>query len=178
MKHLQLKKSVISAMLLALCLVLPFLTLQNPELGNMLSLIHLPVLLCGLICGPLWGFGVGLTAAPLRSLIFSAPPVPKCFFMAPEMAAYGLVCGILYRIFPKKLPFYYLNLLISMVAGRFVYGIVTYIVTVAEGGTFLFQSFLTATVLTSLPGILLQLVLIPLLLMALTKAGQLPLSKK
>ncbi len=178
MKHIQIKKLVISAMMLALALVLPFLTLQNPELGNMLSLIHMPILLCGFLCGPVWGCGVGLVAAPLRSLIFGMPPVPKCFFMAPELAVYGLICGILYRIFPKKLPFYYITLLIAMLAGRVVYGFVSFITTVAGGGTFLLEAYLTTSVLTSIPGVLLQLVLIPLILAALARTGQLPLERK
>ena len=101
MKHLQIKKLVISAMMLALCLLLPFLTGQIREIGRMLSPMHLPVLICGYVCGPVWGFAVGLVAAPLRSMIFSMPAVPECFFMAAELAVYGLMSGLFYRIFPK-----------------------------------------------------------------------------
>ena len=176
MKHIQIKKLVISAMMLALCLLLPFLTGQIREIGRMLAPMHLPVLVCGYVCGPVWGFAVGLVAAPLRSMIFSMPAVPECFFMAAELAVYGLMSGLLYRIFPKKLPFYYVSLLISMVSGRLLYGILHFAVAGIGGSSYLFETFLTATVLGSIPGILLQLILIPLILAGLKRAGLLPLS--
>ncbi len=177
MKHIQLKKMVIAAMMLALCLILPFLTGQIREIGKMLTPMHFPVLLCGYICGPVWGFAVGLVAAPLRSMIFGMPQVPECFFMAAELAVYGLMSGMLYRIFPKKLPFYTISLLLSMVSGRILYGILHFLVAGIEGERYLFQTFLAASLLGSIPGIVLQLILIPLILMGLTRAGQLPLEK-
>ena len=175
MNHLQIKKLVISAMMLALCLLLPFLTGQIREIGRMLAPMHLPVLICGFICGPVWGFAVGLVAAPLRSMIFSMPAVPECFFMAAELAFYGLMSGLLYRIFPKKLPFYYVSLLISMVTGRIIYGITHLFVAGLNGNTYLFETFIGATLLGSIPGIILQLILIPLILAGLKRAGQIPL---
>ena len=90
MRH-SVKKLVYSAMCLALCLVLPFLTGQIPEVGAMLLPMHLPVLLCGFLCGGGWGALVGFTAPMLRHLIFSMPPMPGCISMAFELAAYGLV---------------------------------------------------------------------------------------
>ncbi len=175
MKHLQIKKLVISAMMLALCLLLPFLTGQIREIGRMLAPMHLPVLICGYVCGPVWGFAVGLVAAPLRSMIFSMPAVPECFFMAAELAVYGLMSGLFYRIFPKKLPFYYVSLLISMVSGRILYGILHFAVAGIQGNSYLFETFLAATVLGSIPGMILQLVLIPLILAGLKRTGYLPL---
>ncbi len=175
MKHIATKKLVISAMMLALCILLPFLTGQIREIGRMLAPMHLPVLLCGFICGPVWGFAVGLIAAPLRSMMFSMPAVPECFFMAAELAVYGLLSGIFYRIFPKKLPFYALSLLISMVGGRIVYGILHFAVAGIQGETYLFETFLSMSVLGSIPGMILQMVLIPLILSGLKRAGQLPL---
>lgn len=175
MKRLQIKKLVISAMMLALCLLLPFLTGQIREIGRMLSPMHLPVMICGYICGPVWGFAVGLVAAPLRSMIFSMPAIPECFFMAAELAVYGLMSGLLYRIFPKKLPFYYISLLISMIAGRIVYGIAHLLIAGIQGGTYLFETFLAMSVLGSIPGMILQLLLIPLVLAGLKRAGYLPL---
>ncbi len=176
MKHIYIKKLVIAAMMLALCLLLPFLTGQIREIGRMLAPMHLPVLICGFVCGPFWGMAVGLAAAPLRSMMFSMPAVPECFFMAAELAVYGLMSGLFYRIFPKKLPFYYLSLLISMVSGRMIYGILHFAVAGIRGEAYLFETFLAATVLGSVPGMILQIVLIPLILAGLKRAGQLPLT--
>ncbi len=175
MKHLQIKKLVISAMMLALCLLLPFLTGQLREIGRMLSPMHIPVLICGFLCGPVWGFAVGLCAAPLRSMLFAMPAVPECFFMAAELAVYGLMSGIFYRVFPKKLPFYYISLLISMISGRIIYGALHFLVAGITGEPYLFKTLLSVTVLGAIPGIILQLILIPLILEGLKRAGQLPL---
>ena len=89
MKKSSIRTLVIAAMLLALALLLPFLTGQIPRIGSMLSPMHLPVLLCGFLCGPFWGLAVGVVAAPLRFMLFGMPQAPMCFFMAAEMAAYG-----------------------------------------------------------------------------------------
>ena len=104
--HQNILKMTASALCLALCLVLPFLTLQMPEIGSMLLPMHIPVLLCGFICGWKWGLGVGFAAPLVRSLIFGKPflyPVAVC--MALELAAYGFVCGLMYRLLPKKKPY-------------------------------------------------------------------------
>ena len=104
MKRTSIRTLVISAMLLAVALLLPFLTGQIPEIGSMLSPMHLPVLLCGFLCGPIWGFAVGAVAAPLRYLLFGMPQMPMCLFMAAEMASMAClpVCFILFsrRKFP------------------------------------------------------------------------------
>ena len=89
--------------MLALALVLPFLTGQIPEIGSMLCPMHLPALLCGFMCGWPWGLAVGLISPLLRSVIFGMPPMfPTAVSMAFEMAAYGAVSGLLYRLLPKK----------------------------------------------------------------------------
>ena len=69
------KKLVLSAFFLALGLVLPFLTGQIPEIGNMISPMHFPVMLCGFICGGPYGALVGLILPPLRFLLFQMPPL-------------------------------------------------------------------------------------------------------
>ncbi len=101
-KHI--KKLVYSAVFLALCMVLPFLTGQIPEIGQALSPMHIPVLLCGFACGWPWGLAVGLIAPILRSLIFQMPPMwPNAVSMAFELAAYGFCSGILYKVLPSKI---------------------------------------------------------------------------
>lgn len=170
MKRTSIRTLVISAMLLAVALLLPFLTGQIPEIGSMLSPMHLPVLLCGFLCGPIWGFAVGAVAAPLRYLLFGMPQMPMCLFMAAEMAVYGLLAGLLYSIFPKKIPYLYISLILSMIGGRLVYGAVQWVVIGSGGGTYTLNMFLASTIIGSWPGILLQIVLIPVIMIALKRA--------
>ena len=102
-KYNSLLKMILAAFFLALAYVMPFLTGQIPEIGSMLCPMHLPVLLCGFVCGAPYGLAVGLAAPVLRSLTLGMPPLfPVAFAMAFELAAYGLISGVLYRLFPKK----------------------------------------------------------------------------
>ena len=162
------KKLVYSAMCLALCLVLPFLTGQIPQVGSMLLPMHIPVLLCGFLCGGGWGAAVGVTAPLLRHMLFSMPPAPACYSMALELAVYGLVVGLLYKRLGKGVRSIYVSLICAMVAGRLVWGAAQ--VALLGLGKFPFSAFLAGAVTGALPGILLQLVLIPLLVRALDKA--------
>lgn len=171
MKNKPLRSLVIAAMLLAAALLLPFLTGQNRMLGNMLCLMHLPVLLCGILCGPLFGFAVGLVAAPLRFLIFGMPFMPLCLFMSVELAVYGALSGLLRRAFPEKLPYLLLNLVLSMLGGRLAYGIAWWAVGTVGSSPFTMSAFLTTSFVKALPGIALQLIFIPILVTALERGG-------
>ncbi|MBR6573443.1 MAG: ECF transporter S component [Clostridia bacterium] len=162
------KKLVYSAMCLALCLVLPFLTGQIPQVGSMLLPMHIPVLLCGFLCGGGWGAAVGFTAPLLRHVLFSMPPAPGCYSMAFELAVYGLVVGLLYKRLGKGMKSIYISLICAMVAGRVVWGVTQ--VAILGLGSFPFSAFVAGAVTSAIPGILLQLVLIPLLVGALDKA--------
>ena len=166
---LPLRRLTYSAVFLALALVLPFLTGQIPEIGSMLCPMHLPVLLCGFVCGWSWGLGVGLAAPLLRTLLFGMPPVYTAIAMAFELAAYGAVSGALYHCLPKKKASIYAALLIAMVAGRVVWGVVRFCMAGLQHSTFSFAAFLSGAVTAAIPGIVLQIVLIPLLVMALSK---------
>ena len=96
-KHTSLKNLVLSAMFLAIGLVLPFFIGQIPAIGKMLLPMHIPVLLCGLICGWQWGLGVGFVLPLLRSVLFGFPAMyPNAIGMAFELSVYGLVIGYLY----------------------------------------------------------------------------------
>ena len=163
-------KLVYSAVCLALAVVLPFLTASNMALGNMLCLMHIPVLLCGFLCGWPWGLAVGIASPLLRHLIVGMPPFPTCIAMACELGVYGFTAGFLYKIFPKKAGFIYLALGLSMLAGRVVNGAANLIITGVTGSEYTWSTFLTASFVTALPGIGIQIVLIPLLVLALKKA--------
>lgn len=164
------KKMILSALFLALSFVLPFLTGQIPKFGAMLCPLHIPVLLCGFICGWPYGLAVGFIAPLFRSLTLGMPPLfPTAAAMAFELVAYGAVSGIMHRLLPKKKPYIYVSLLTAMVVGRLVWGTAMFMLLASSGGTFTFSAFLTGAILGSLPGILVQIVLIPLLVMSLSK---------
>ena len=170
MKHNDVKKLVLAAMFLALALVLPFLTGQIPEVGSMLCPMHFPVILCGFFCGWPWGLAVGLIAPVLRSLMFGMPPMfPVAISMAFELAAYGAVSGMLYSKLPRNKVSIYISLLTAMVAGRLVWGLARFVCAGLDVSAFGLAAFWAGAVTTAIPGIIAQIVLIPILVMALEK---------
>ena len=165
------KKLVLSALFMALGIILPFFTGQIPQVGSMLLPMHIPVLLCGFICGWQDGLAVGAVTPLLRSALFGMPPMmPTAAAMAFELAVYGAVTGILYNKLPKKNGNIYVSLLGAMLAGRVVWGIVCIPLYGIGGNAFSFQMFLAGAFINAVPGILLQIVLIPAIMMALKKA--------
>jgi riboflavin transporter FmnP len=166
--HTQVKKMVLAALFLALAYVMPFLTGQIPEVGARLCPLHIPVILCGFICGPAWGAAVGFIAPVLRSVILGMPPLfPTALCMTFELAAYGAVTGVMHRILPKNKGSIYLSLLTAMVAGRGIWGAAMFVCMGATGGSFPFAAFLAGAVTNAIPGIAVQIVLIPILVMVL-----------
>lgn len=164
------KNLVFSAVFLTFALLLPFLTGQIPAIGSMLLPMHIPVLLCGYFCGWPYGLAVGAVAPLLRSVIFGMPPMfPIAVAMAFELAVYGLMTGLLYKRFPQKTGYIYAALLISMAAGRVVWGAVSYVFYGFGDTAFSWEMFMGGAVLKALPGIALQLILIPILVMVLNK---------
>ena len=175
---LRVRKMTYAALFLAIALVLPFITGQIPEIGSMLCPMHIPVLLCGFLCGWPWGLAVGFIAPLLRSVLFGMPAMfPGAVSMAFELATYGCLAGWLYARLPRKTAFTYLTLLISMVAGRIVWGIARLILAGLTDNSFTWAMFLAGAVTTALPGIILHLILIPILVLSLERAG-LSLNKK
>ena len=167
--HKKILKTVLAALFLALAYILPFLTGQIPEIGSMLCPMHLPVLLCGFICGPFWGVIVGFAAPLLRSMLTGGfPPMfPTALCMAFELAAYGAVAGWMHRILPKKKPFIYCSLITAMVAGRLIWGAMMLICLGTRGESFPFTAFFAGAFTGAIPGIILQIVLVPILVMLL-----------
>ena len=174
---IRIQKLVLSALCLALCMVLHFLTGQIPEIGNMLCPMHIPVLLCGFICGPIWAAAVGAAAPLLRFAMFSMPPLmPTGVAMCFELAAYGAVSGLLYGLLPRRPGYIYVSLIAAMLAGRVVWGIVRVFLTGIGSSAFTWAIFLTDGFVKAVPGIALHIVLIPLIVLALQHA--LPWMKK
>ncbi len=172
MTSLQIRKLTYAALYLAIALVLPFVTGQIPEIGSMLSPMHIPVLLCGFMCGWPWGLAVGFIAPLLRSVLFGMPAlIPSAVAMAFELAVYGAMSGLLYAILPRKPWITYAVLVISMIAGRIVWGIARVILAGMTGSSFTWALFISGAVTNAIPGIILHLVLIPVLVMAMERAG-------
>lgn len=165
----KLLRLVLSAMLLALALVLPLLTGQNRELGNALCLIHIPIILCGYFCGPWYALVIGLAAPYLRLLFFGMPPILLAFPMSLELAAYGFFSGLLYRLLPKKKPFIYISLISAMLIGRILWGAGKVILLGLGKIEFGWKLFLTGGFAAAVPGIIIQIVLIPILVMVLER---------
>lgn len=159
-----------SAMCLALCLLLPFLTGQIPQIGSALCPMHLPVLLAGFLCGPWWALVTGLAAPLLRNLLFSMPPLLTAIAMSFELGTYGVVSGLLYRRLPKNLAGIYISLITAMITGRIVWGIVRVAMTGMAGEAFTWAMFLAGAFTTAIPGIIIQLILIPVLVTAIKKS--------
>ena len=163
----------ISAMFLAIGLLLPFLTGQIRQIGNMLLPMHIPVILCGLICGWQYGLGVGFVLPLLRYAMFGMPILfPTGVAMAFELAAYGFAVGFLYSHSHWKCVFaLYRSMIIAMLFGRGVWGILQTLLLGIGENRFTLNMFLAGAFFNAIPGIILQLVLIPAIMIALNRTG-------
>ena len=163
------KKMILAAFFLALGLLMPFLTGQIREIGNKLLPMHIPVLICGFVCGWRYGLLVGFITPLLRSMLFGMPLPIVAIGMAFELAVYGAVTGMLYEKLKKTKLAIYVSLLVAMVAGRFVWGIISALIYGIQGTAFTWSMFVGGALLNAIPGIILQIILIPILIMALEK---------
>lgn len=173
MKQISLKKLILSALFLAIGLVLPFFIGQIPAIGKMLLPLHIPVFLCGLICGWQYGFGMGFILPLLRSLLFGFPVIyPNAISMAFELAVYGIVIGYLYAHSRHQcIKSLYICLISAMIAGRLVWGAVMIVLLGLRDSNFSWQLFLSGTLLNAFPGIILQLILIPSVMVLLDRTN-------
>ena len=165
------RKLTYSALYLALAMVLPFLTGQIPEIGSMLCPMHIPALLCGFMCGWPWGLAVGFIWHPGTTAFQHAVSIWIAIPMAFEMATYGAIAGLLYRKLPKTGWRIYASLISAMVAGRLVWGLVKFLLAGLQGTEFSLALFLSGAVTTAIPGIILQLILIPILVVVMERTN-------
>ena len=175
------KKLVLSAMFMAIGLVLPFITGQIQQIGSMLLPMHIPVLFCGLICGWQYGAVVGFVLPLLRYVLFGMPPIfPTGVSMSFELAVYGAVIGLIMQQLSKRnttdsgknyVRNLYLALIGAMLAGRIVWGLVRFILARATMQPFTMEMFMAGAFLTAIPGIIVQLILIPGIMAVLKRAG-------
>ena len=161
------RKLILAGLFVALGLIIPYFTGHAFGVpGTVLLPMHIPVLLCGLICGPKLGALAGLLTPALSSLLTGMPPVyPVLPMMAGELMVYGLVSGLIRTRFTKAV---YPSLVGGMIAGRVAYGLIFAALVLGTGGAFQGASVLTA-VTVGLPGIVIQLLLIPPIVYAVEK---------
>ncbi len=167
------KNLTLSAMFLAIGMVLPFLTGQIPQIGNMMLPMHIPVLLCGVICGWKYGAVLGFILPLIRYMVFGMPVLfPTGMAMAFEMLTYGLVIGLVYSLSRWKcIVSLYRALIAAMISGRLVWAVAQMVLLGVSGGAFTMKMFLAGAFFNAVPGIIIQLVLIPAVMVALGRTG-------
>jgi len=170
MRNNKVLRLTLSALFLALGILLPFLTGNNRQLGNIFSLMHIPVLLCGFVCGWKHGLFIGFVTPLLRSLLIGMPPMlPVALGMAFELAAYGAAAGLLYRLLGKKTLSIYISLIAAMLIGRVVFGLAMALLLGINGGSYTLQAFLAGAFINAWPGIILHILIIPPIVLAIEK---------
>ncbi|MBQ1263898.1 MAG: ECF transporter S component [Oscillospiraceae bacterium] len=170
MKLFGMKNMIRAALCAALCVVLPMAFHAIPNAGSVILPMHIPVLLCGLICGWPWGFLCGLIGPALSSLLTGMPPAAILPAMMVECCTYGLVAGIMIALVKTKhrMANLYISLVTAMIVGRIVAGAAKALIFAV--GEFGFAMWATSYFVTGLPGIIIQLALLPLVVVALEKA--------
>ena len=168
MKHT--KNLVLTGLCCALGVVLPILLHSIPKAGSILLPMHIPVLLCGLICGPLYGLGCGILTPILSSLITGMPPAAYLPSMVCELAVYGLLAGLFIRLIHTKQRSLnlYVSLIGAMIGGRIVYGLLNSLIF--QAGEYSLQLWLAGAFINAAPGIVIQLVILPVVVLTLYKA--------
>ena len=169
------KKNCICAVCIAFCYILP-LAFHGLTLGSILSPMHIPVLLCGIVCGGFYGALCGIVGPCLSSLLSGMPPASALVSMLPELCVYGLACGILMRLLRTKhlMADIYLSLIPAMLIGRIVGGIAKALLYTGSGEAYSLALWASSYLTGSLPGIIAHLVLVPLLVFTLEKAKVIP----
>ncbi len=168
-KHL--RKTLLASMFLSIGIVLPFFTSQIKEIGDTLLPMHLPVMLSGALLGPYYGLAVGFLTPLLRGLMFTMPPLyPNAIWMATELATYGFILGLIYfKSKNKNVGRLYISLAVSMLGGRIVWGITKALLLGVAGKGFTLLAFVTGGFLDSIPGIIIQFILIPIIVKLIEK---------
>ena len=165
------KNLVLCAMFIALGVIFPQLFHMIPQGGMLFSPMHIPVLMCGLLVGPLEGLICGLATPFLSHLIFQMPPAPRLPGMLVELAVYGLVAGLMMKLLKNKegMAKIYISLIVAMLAGRIVAGLVN--AFILNAGNYSLNAWITGYFVTGIIGIVSHLIIIPLVVRALQKAN-------
>lgn len=169
-----LNKSILTALCIALCVVLPMTLHAIPKGGVLFSPMHLPVLLCGLVCGAPFGLVCGILGPLVSSLLTGMPVFGYMPVMMIELGLYGLISGLVMQFLRsgKLVVDLYAALVIAMLGGRVITGILRALIF--AGGSYSWSAWATGYFVSCLPGIIIQLILIPIIYVALERAHLLP----
>lgn len=169
------KKSIICAMCIALCYILPLFFHGIQNAGSIFCPMHIPVFICGLICGWQYGLLCGIAGPAISSALTGMPPVAHLPDMIVELALYGLISGLLMRVVRTRSTYadMYISMVCAMVIGRIGAGIVRALIFTQ--GSYSMAMWVSGYIVTAWPGILIQFVFIPSIIFALMKAQLIPL---
>lgn len=162
------KKLVYCAVFIALGIIIPqiFHLFGGPVTGGIFLPMHIPVIAAGMLCGPLVGILTGIFTPLLSFAITGMPPIPRLWFMIVELGVYGGVAGLLYFKYRKNI---YLSLVVSMISGRAVYGLLLTIAVRLLGITLPKSFGVIAAVTQGVPGIIIQIILVPAIVLILER---------
>ncbi len=169
------KKAVVCSFLTAMCYVLP-LAFHAIGAGSVFSPMHIPILLCGLICGWSYGLFCGVAGPVISSLLSGMPAAVQLIYFIPELLTYGLVSGLLYRVIRSGRLYadIYLSLIPAMIAGRIVGGAAQMLFYLSTSRAYSVALWVSAYLVKTLPGIVAHLVVVPALVLVLTRTRLIP----
>ncbi|MDD6830469.1 MAG: ECF transporter S component [Firmicutes bacterium] len=168
------KKSIITAVCIALCYVIPLMFHGIQNAGNIFCPMHIPVFICGLICGWQYGLLCGIAGPALSSALSGMPPVAVLPSMMVELAAYGTAAGLMMKLVRTKSTYadLYISLIVAIVCGRVLAGLAKALIFAR--GSYSMSAWIAGSVVTSWPGTVIQLVFIPTIVFALMKSHLIP----
>lgn len=162
------RKLTYSSLLLALGIIFPQVFHLFGGSGAVFLPMHIPVLLAGFFLGGSTAAVIGIMTVLLSAGITGMPQVPILYFMLVEVAVYGLAAGLTYKKFKLNI---YVSLIIAMVLGRIASGMTVFILQSLFGLKMSPISYVIGSIVTGLPGIIIQLIFIPMIVLAVKKAG-------
>ena len=168
------KKSIITAVCIALCYVIPLMFHGIQNAGSIFCPMHIPVFICGLICGWQYGLLCGIAGPALSSALSGMPPVAILPSMMVELAAYGTAAGLMMKLVRTKSTYadLYISLIVAIVCGRVLAGLAKALIFAR--GSYSMSAWIAGNVVTSWPGTVIQLVFIPTIVFALMKSHLIP----
>ena len=168
------KKSIITAVCIALCYVIPLMFHGIQNAGNIFCPMHIPVFICGLICGWQYGPLCGIAGPALSSALSGMPPAAILPSMMVELAAYGTAAGLMMKLVRTKSTYadLYISLIVAIVCGRVLAGLAKALIFAR--GSYSMSAWIAGSVVTSWPGTVIQLVFIPTIVFALMKSHLIP----
>jgi thiamine transporter ThiT len=168
------KKSIICAVCIALCYVLPLFFHGIQNAGSIFCPMHIPVFICGLICGWQYGLLCGIAGPTISSALTGMPPIAYLPTMIVELVLYGVIAGLLSKHVRTKNTYVdlYISLIVAIIIGRIGAGAARALIFTK--GSYSLAMWISGYVVTSWPGTVIQLAFIPSIIFALMKAHLIP----